>query len=87
MAKGLRRSGFYRRWCSAHARWGHSRSYLLLDWEDREPTNGDLVVVESPDKKKYVRRQVHQLPLGPEAKVRHCSGYHPTLPQKGAYRS
>ncbi len=48
-----------------------SGQYLLLDWEDREPTNGDLVVVESPDKKKYVRRQVHQLPLGPEAKVRH----------------
>lgn len=33
-----------------------SGQYLLLDWEDREPANGDLVVVESPDKKKYVRR-------------------------------
>lgn len=30
--------------------------YLLLDWEDREPANGDLVVVETSDKEKYVRR-------------------------------
>jgi SOS-response transcriptional repressor LexA len=30
--------------------------YLLLDWEDREAKNGDIVVVETEDKRKYIRR-------------------------------
>jgi recombinational DNA repair ATPase RecF len=30
--------------------------YLVLDWEDREPESKDLVVVETNDGKRYVRR-------------------------------
>ncbi len=30
--------------------------YLVLDWQDREPESGDLVIVETDDGKRYVRR-------------------------------
>jgi hypothetical protein len=30
--------------------------YLILDWEDREPKSKDLVIVETSDGKRYVRR-------------------------------
>jgi len=35
---------------------GLIRQYLLLDSEEREPEDSDLVVVETQDKKRYVRR-------------------------------
>ena len=33
-----------------------SGQYLLLDWEDRVPSDGDLVVAETHDTQKYIRR-------------------------------
>jgi SOS-response transcriptional repressor LexA len=54
--------------------------YLLLDWENREPANGDLVVVETSDKEKYIRRIWRK-----ENGIVILEGANPTIPYDPVY--